>query len=234
MDEISKSIAATIRSKEYFKDAMRWYEYKYIYPITQRSLLLILAGITSFGLIIILYNIISLLPVKRELPFPIMTENTIDYYSRIKKLSKSHITSQTDLANYLLTKYVNEREAYSYKSISKQMKFIKHNSSKQVYRKFYNSLNITNPSSPVLLFQNRINREIKILSISYVESELDEGISNAIIKFKGKLSTTYNSDSQESIWLAKITFELSDIEKVVKENNSFYFVVTDYDVQQIE
>jgi type IV secretory pathway component VirB8 len=113
------------------------------------------------------------------------------------------------------------------------MKFIKNNSSKQVYRKFYNNLNITNPSSPVLLFQNRINREIKILSISYVDTE-EEGISNAIIKFKGKLSTTYNTDSQESIWLAKITFELSNIEKVVKENNSFYFVVTDYDVQQIE
>ncbi|MFV9875728.1 MAG: VirB8/TrbF family protein [Rickettsiales endosymbiont of Dermacentor nuttalli] len=229
MDEINKSLLNYLKSEQYYHDARLWYMRKYIYPILERSLLTFLLLIILTIFLFIIYEVYNQLPLKKIVPIIVRIQNLTEDTSVIYNIDQKDVSPSISLAKYLVSKYVIWRESYSYDNINVQINKIKNNSTKFVFKQFYNSLSLENANSPVLLYQQHIVRSINIESVS-----LTNQFQNIIIKFSAKVKDTNRGLEENSLWLANISYDMSDIELIMKKNAQLNFIVTDYNVQQIK
>lgn len=128
------------------------------------------------------------------------------------------------IAEILLENYVKMRESYDYDNLKNQFTFIRNNSTRIVFRKFFNFMNIDNPDSPVLKYQNNLFRKVHIKSISYPEKN------NASIYFSSSSSARGGGMVEHKLWRANIRYEIDDINLWSEHGSRFNFTVTDYDL----
>jgi type IV secretion system protein VirB8 len=229
MDDISKTISHNVKTGQYFKDARAWYSHKYIYPVSERSLLVVIATAVSIAACVILYVLYSSFPVTRVVPFIITVGNSLEYYSVLKPLGTKEADPQQSLTEYLVAEYVKNRENYAYNSRDKQLIRVKGASSKQIFKKYETQMSITNPESPVLLYQ-RMRRTIEIKSITLQKSGLT--YDGATVTFKATVENNRTKEKVTTNHLATIAFSLSTISQLPKDKPVLEFVVTNYSAQK--
>ena len=79
MDPLTNAIQEYIKSGEYFIDARKWHNFKYILPLSHRSILLLICTIFTLLLTLICININILLPISKKVSYLIKddTENKL-------------------------------------------------------------------------------------------------------------------------------------------------------------
>ncbi|AIL65649.1 Type IV secretion system protein virB8 [Rickettsiales bacterium Ac37b] len=229
MDEINKSLLNNLKSGQYYHDGRLWYMRKYIYPILERSLLTFLFAIIAVTFLLISYAIYTQLPLKKIVPILVKIQNLTEDISVIHSIEYPNESTSISLAKYLASKYIIWRESYSYADIDTQINKIKNNSTKFVFKQFYNSLSLENANSPVLLYQQYITRSINIESVA-----VSNQAQSIIVKFSATIKDTNSGSEEKSLWLANISYDMSDIELIMKKNAPLNFLVTDYNVQEIK
>jgi type IV secretion system protein VirB8 len=128
----------------------------------------------------------------------------------------------------MVRNYVMQRERYNYDLLKKQFTFIKNNSTRIVFRRFFNFMNIDNPSSPVMQYQKSANRNIKILSADYTDDN------NAIVTFHSEARGATGNVLEDTVWQATISYEIDKIDPYLPSGSRFNFTVTDYQLKLIE
>jgi type IV secretory pathway component VirB8 len=231
MDIVNKSVLNNIKSGQYFIDARVWYSRKFVYPVIERSLMIIIATIFLLALLNWVNVILSLYPNKIVVPVTIYNSDSITYQPLIKNVSKGEIHPDPShpIAKYLAANYVKTRESYNYKKLKEQVDKIRNNSTKFVYKQFYSSISMDNPQSPVLIFQDTNIRTIDIKSTNYSTDE-----NNILVKFDATTINYKTKISETTSWVANVSFSMSDINNVITDNKKFYFIVTNYQAQQIK
>lgn len=232
MDEISKSVAHNVKTGEYFDDARKWYNQKYIHPVTERSFIVLVFIVTSLAFLVVLYTFNAIFPVRREVPFVVKVEDSIDYFSVIKPLIRDNESPQQALNRHLIENYVTAYESYSFKDIAKLEARIRGSSTKRVYKAYSSFMSTTNPESPLLLYQRTSSRHIKILSTEIVQDE--SGVHKATVRFSATLDDRIHRKKTTTTYKADITFLVADINKVTTKKEPFEFIVTDYQARQIK
>lgn len=232
MDEISKSVAENIKTGQYYSDARKWYTHKYLYPISERSLLVLVFSITSIAFLVVLYNFNAIFPLKKEVPFVVKVEDSVDYYSIIKPLLVGDESPAEALTKYLIETYIDAYESYNFKTIAKREARIRSSSSKRVFKSYSNFMNTTNPESPLLLYQKTSMRTVRILSTTL--SHDDSEVSKAVVRFETILDDRLQKKKTVNTQRADITFTMSNIDNVAAKKEPLAFIVTDYQVRQIK
>ena len=229
MDNFNKTIKSHIDSGEYFVDARDWYFAKYVYPTIERSLVFIIATTVVFAAFIGGNTIASLFPITKEVPLILAMPNADDRQPVITLKPNKTVEPQMLVTNYLLRKYIIDRESYAFDKVERQIAIIHNNSSKLVAKKFENYIKIQNPDSPILLYQTSISREIEIISTKKVMNDYN----NWHVKYRAILIDEENNKI-ESLWLANVFFNISDIEALIANKEKFEFLVTEYNTEQIK
>lgn len=232
MDEISKSVAHNISTGQYYRDARKWYAHKYLYPIAERSLLMMVALCTLVIALIVLYNFNGVFPLKKEVPFIVKVEDSIDYYSVIKPLAKESEDTQKMITEYLISDYVITYEAYNFRHLAKQEQHIKASSSKQVFKAFASLMSTDNPESPILVYQKSSTKAIKVLSVSLVEDE--QGSNRASVLFEATIDDRLKRTKTTLQQQADLAFTISNITDIVANKEPLEFIITDYQVRPIK
>ena len=140
MDPILTAVQEYIKSGEYFKDARKWYNFKYIYPLSQRSFLLIICTLLSAVLIGLILNIKDLFPIINQVRYSLSTVSDQSSANIIKADSIKH-DPRASIADIMIKNYLVHREIYDYDNLKDQFIFIQNNSTRIVFRKFYNYMN---------------------------------------------------------------------------------------------
>lgn len=216
-----------IESGEYFQDAKNWYKSRYVYPFSQRSFMMIIFIITSILFCSILFHIYELFPL----------ETPVNYYTKSNDLSSKSAKvipakgipgdSLGSVADILIRNYITSRESYDYEKLKDQFTFIKNNSTRIVFRRFYNFMNIDNPDSPVIKYQNNVLRSVSIESVSYPSKN------KAVIHFTSQANRRGGGMVENKLWRANIQFEIDDINLNLKHGERFNFTITNYDLEPI-
>jgi type IV secretory pathway component VirB8 len=230
MDDISRTIAQNVKTGQYFKDARNWYTNKYIGPITERSVLVVMMVAASVAASVIIYIFSASFPIRREVPFVIKVQDSLDYYSVIRALGGESIPPQKALAEYLVEDYVTNRESYSSNKLEKQALRVRAASSRQVYKKYDAEISINNPESPVLIYQ-RMKRRIEIVSIALQGTENE--YTSAVVTFKATIDDPRVKEKTVTTHEALINFTLADIQRIIKEKVPLDFIVTNYSVRKL-
>lgn len=228
MEPLYKSIKTYVESGEYFTDARNWYKYKYIYPFSQRSFVLILSAIILALFLIIIANINSLFPIITSVRYSTMTDSSENKSAQIIRANQVDNDPLSSIAEIMIKDYVNQREIYDYNNLQRQFVYIKNNSTRMVFRRFYNYMNINNPASPVLLYQKDIKRSYSLISSKFLTKTKSE------IKFQTIAKNVTGEIFENKIWQAIIDYEIDPIKVDLPHGSRFNFTVTDYQLKLLE
>lgn len=227
MDPILSSVQEYIKSGEYFKDARKWYNFKYIYPLSQRSFLLIICVFFTIILVGLALNIRDLFPIISQVRYSL---NTTSYQSsaNIMKADSIKHDSRASIADIMVKNYLVHRELYDYDNLKLQFIFIQNNSTRIVFRKFFNYMNIDNPDSPVMRYQKYIRRSVNIISTEYTKPD------EALITFNATAKNTGGEIFENMIWQATINFQIDELNLDLPPDSRFNFAVTNYRLKLIK
>ena len=167
MDEVSKSIAKNVRSGRYFSDAREWYAIRYLTPITERTVLILVTMFALFAGCVALLASYHMFPLIKPYEVVLNVNDTMDHYTSIKRLGKQGVTTRQVVAQYLLENYVMVRESYDYKEFEPQFKRMQEASSKKVSREFQHEMDLKNPLSRPVVYGKEITRNAKVLSFAF-------------------------------------------------------------------
>lgn len=217
-----------IKSGEYFLDAKKWYFFKYIAPFSQRSYSLILAIAVCICVCGLSLNIYSLFPSVIQVKYSISANASMNKTAQIIRAGQVENDPLASIVDVLIRNYVMQRESYDYDKLKKQFVFLKNNSTRIAFRRFYNYMNIDNPSSPVLKYQKNAKRNIKILESKYPAK------SKAIVQFSAIANSINNENLEDSVWEVTIDYEVDDINTSMPSGSRFNFTVVEYQLKQIK
>ncbi|MCE3233339.1 MAG: ptlE, partial [Rickettsiaceae bacterium] len=216
-NDTNKEIAEKIRDGSYYTDAREWYTRQYLYPITERTFLVIIASVVCFVFILSVANIKSLITENPIIPFPIKVENAADYFSFIKPLSQNSENTQEAVAQHLIEDYLRTREEYIPSEmrgdkLKHKLKKIKSSSSKTVLDEYKNYMSELNPYSPVIRYGDDTTRSINIKSFKFIGNDAASG--KAHITFESVTKKPNEEPENKSLWEATVLFRLPDIETI--------------------
>ncbi|QWB86374.1 hypothetical protein JRD95_00424 [Rickettsia parkeri] len=221
MDPLTNAIQEYIKSGEYFIDARKWYNFKYILPLSHRSLLLLICTIFTLLLTLTCISINILLPINKKVTYLIKDDaekQATVTNTKYSTLVKPYIA----IANIMIQNYVNQREEYNYDILKEQFTFIKNASTSIVYMQFANFMNIDNPLSPVIRYQKLYRRSINILSINNINDN------EAVVTFESLAKNSTDAILENMVWEARIGFIMDSISTNTSPNMPFNFTVTSY------
>lgn len=227
MSEISKSIADSIRSGQYFIDGKNWYYNKYIYPSVERTFFGIICGCFAFvGLAMLIFTTSTTSEVL-ESTYAVNLQNTIKQEAKFVVLD-TKLEPSLALNNYMLSYYVAARESYNFNDLDIQLTKMSNLSTLAVYNQFKDFMSINNVNSPQFIYQKDNTRIISNISIKYLSTQTAE------IRFTAtSLWTAYNQQDKTD-WVANISFAVSDLHQLLKNNSkTLDFVVTSYSARKV-
>lgn len=228
MEAVQESIKELIESGKYYADAKSWYRHKYIQPISQRSYVLLFSSVAIVVFLGIVVNIRGLLPMTVQIKYLINADASANKTAQILNANQIKNSPATSIADILIKNYVLKRESYKYEDLKQQFVFVKNNSTRIVFRKFYNFMNIDNPTSPVMTYQKSISRTATILSTKYPAPN------KAIVKFGTTAQDSSGTQVENIVWQATIDYEMDDINPNLPNNTRFNFTITDYQLTMLK
>lgn len=227
MDIINQSILKSLESKQYFIDARIWYIRKYIYPITERSIMITFSLIFLIIAIIIACMINSLYPNQFKIPVAINIANSIDYSPKIDKINNKVDDPRLLIAKRLASYYVKNRESYNYPQLEEQSIKLSNLSTKFIYKEWYNNLSFDNPNSSINLYKDNHIRSIIIQSI-----DLNKLISNGlIINYQATVREIKTNQQVVNNYQVKLAYSMNELDI---NQQKFNFVVTEYESRQLK
>lgn len=226
--QIELDIQDYIKSGEYFIDARAWYNFQYLFPFTQRTLLLIACSLFAIPLLALILNIKSLMPIITQVRYSLETTELLQ--SRANILSTNQISNNPllSIVDLMLKNYITQRESYDYDSLQVQFIYVQNTSTKLVFKNFYNYMNIDNPLSPIMRYQKSIKRSVNIMGAEYPQ----EG--KAIIKFDTIAKNNSGEILEHIFWLANVSFNIDEVNPKLPHDSRFNFNVTDYQLKLLE
>lgn len=228
MEPLYKSYKEYIDSGEYFSDARKWYNHKYIHPFSERSFIFILSVVICSLFIGVVLNIRALFPIENQVKYSIEADTGANKAAQIIRANSIENDPLASITDILSRNYVIQRENYDYDKLKEQFVYVKNNSTRIVFRRFYNEMSIDNPSSPVLRYQKDIKREAFIMSSNLVSDTRIE------LKFNSVAKNSAGDIVENMIWLSTIDYEIDQININLPSGSRFNYTVTDYQLKLLE
>ncbi|MDG1437203.1 MAG: VirB8/TrbF family protein [Rickettsiaceae bacterium] len=225
MESRDRPLHEYIKSGDYYADARKWYRYKYIYPFTQRSYILLFCTVISTLFIGTIININHLFPLVKQVQYSIKANSLDNKTAQITRANEVENDPLGSVSNILVKNYVMKREGYDYNSLKKQFTYVKNNSTRLVFRKFYNLMDIDNPNSPVVLYQKSRRLKPSIISIKRLSP------SKSIVRFDSGESDVSDENTKKIVKQATIEYEIDKINLNLADGQRFNFTVTDYQLE---
>lgn len=222
-----KIIQQYIKSGEYFDDSRYFFHRKYLSPFTESAYVFAILIISIPLMFVLIYRIYFSFPLQERIFYAVYVNDVFGKTSRILNASKD--SPKLSVAYFLIKNYVINREKYEYNLIEDQAEYVRNNSTRLVFRRFQNFMNLENPNSPVLRYQKSGFREIKIKNITFQDAN------TATVFFSSKAIDTLADEVFEDMdWKAEISFESDPITKDYKPKARYGFIITQYKLHLIQ
>lgn len=228
MKSTSESFKDYVESGKYYSDARKWYSYKYVHPFSQRSLTIILSIIAVIIFTCLTANIYKLFPVIVKVKYIVNADESANKSTKIIKANQIPNNPSLSVTDLLIKNYVTLRENYDYDNLRNQFIFIKNNSTRIVFNRFFESMNIDNPKSPVMLFQKKATRKTTIISTDHLADN------KVAVKFNTIAKNDLGEIVENATWQAVIEYEIDKLQANLPGGTRFNFVITDYQLSFLE
>lgn len=211
---------AKLKDGSYFKEALSWYNTRYLFAFSESAWLFILLSILLAINGVVLLNIYNFFPLSSKVPIIIYEadENALNILKPLP-LTKNE-SLQTAVGKYLVSNYVKIRESYSKKSLNYQYTYIKKNSSYDIYNQFMQKAEFSSLNSALRTAE-------KSAQVKEVASNLTSNFTTkALVKFNVIVNNAAVAEEQ-----VLVEFRLSDVLLSYKKIIPLEFTVISYEKQ---
>lgn len=142
VNSIYKAASRKIRSGEYFKEALGWYNFVYVRPISEYSSVLVLFAILSAAGFFGFLAFSGIFPVISKVPFFISQEYNPNLITSIHPLAPEGVREPAKLSvsRHLISEYVKNREEYDPALIKERYRIVNGLSEKAVFLEYDSSI----------------------------------------------------------------------------------------------
>lgn len=229
MDSKSNLIVEEVKSGKYFTEARDWYNRVHVQPLSEISYLGFICIMLVIMLGTALMNLYAAFPVTKKINAVINLPNTLEYYPVIKSIDQPGQSTKAVVTKYLCKRYVLARESYDYAQLSSSYSFIFRSSSRLVFDSYYQSIALSNPNSPIVVYKDKSTVTVDILEENI---QTEQGKGN--IKFTRLYKDKWGKQFAKRTATATFSFYIDpnfDFSK--SDNKPLSFIVTSYEVQDI-
>jgi type IV secretion system protein VirB8 len=217
-----------IESGDYFVEARNWYNSIFLSPIKINAFVYGASISIIMVLFFISYSLYNIFPLSEEVRIVVHLESTRDFIPVLKSLKDPGKSTKQSVLEYLSTKYVKSREIYNPKTFKKNYYFILRSTEKNLFNKYYDNISKKNDQNPSLLYKKGDRSKFFMISNTY------DGDNNFITVNFSKQN--YNVNTGKESWQklqARLKFDVSDYNFAKSENARLSFIVTDYEIREI-
>ena len=191
-----------------------------------------LVGILALGLAAIeALALVFVTPLKSVEPYVLQVDNKSGLtrvLQPLKNEGEKTLTEDEALSKSFLVKYILARETYDLQDLNRNYDLVRLMSSGDEARKFDESLESSNPQSPLEKYKTHTTRTLRISSVSF----LDQKKKTAQVRFS--TTETRQNQSKQEFWIAILTFRYvnAPMEENDRLQNPLGFQVVSYRVDQ--
>jgi type IV secretion system protein VirB8 len=176
----------------------------------------------------IIVNVNKLFPFVVQVKYIVDADTSRNKAVRITRANQIKNDPLLSIVDVMIRNYVIRRENYNYYNLQKQFIHVKNNSTRITFRRFYNYMNIDNPSSPVLRYQKNSTSETSIVSTQY------PGNSKAIVRFNSIAKNRGDKIIDNKLWQAEIDYQVDAINTDLPTGSRFNFTVNNYQLKLLK
>ena len=191
-----------------------------------------LVGVLALGLATIeALALVFVTPLKSVEPYVLQVDNKSGLTSVLQPLKnegEKTLTEDEALSKSFLVKYILARETYDPQDLNRNYDLVRLMSVSNEVRKFDESLESSNPQSPLEKYKTHTTRIVCISSVSF----LDQKKKTAQVRFS--TTETHQNQSKQEFWVAILTFRYvnAPMEENDRLQNPLGFQIVSYRVDQ--
>ena len=213
------------------KNGADWYADRYNSIRIERNRYFVLLLVCLAALLASVTANVLLTPLKTAVPYVIEVNQNDGMTTLLKPMDRQSIQENQAVTLYFLYKYLNARMNYDYGLRQTQAETVRLLSAAPVYQIYAKQMDVSNPQSPIRLYQNNSVINTKIASYSFPYPDI------AQIHFYTELTSadSGNTTPLRRYWQATIKFTYADTSLPIEQRiniNPVGFFVTDFQVNQ--
>lgn len=210
-----------------------WYSDRYESIRVERNRYFILLIVALMALIGSIIANVLLMPLKTSVPYLVELNKMEDVATVVKPMDIEKIKNDPSVTLYFLYKYLNARMSYNFGLRQVQADTVRALSTSAVYQNYVNLVDVSNPQSPIRLYQNSSTIKTKITGYSFPYPNIAQV--HFYTELSGNTASSANQAPSRQYWLATIKFTYSPAALSTGDRlevNPVGFFVTDFQLTQ--
>lgn len=197
--------AELLRSGQYYEQARDWYRVKYIGPLSERNLFLVIGILAALVGLVGFIAFLGLVPLAEKPGLIYKNDRINDAAPSLIRLRNGSEDINDTIKRTLVLYYLNARESYAADSFGRNSLFVTAHSDAAVASQYAAAVNPSNPRSPAALLGRAGTRQVQVLSYNVRKTGETQ---TATVKFSTEIVSITSLNKTQ--WTAVIEFLYSD------------------------
>lgn len=190
--------------EDYYEAAESWAEDRQASHDRSRKIAWIVAGVAAGVALLEAAALVSLIPLKREVPYTLLVDRQTGYVEALKPLEQRTLSPDAALTRSFLVQYVIARESFDADSLQENYRKVGLWSAGDARDRYVSLMRASNPLGPLATLPRAARVDVRIRSVSSLRPD------QSLVRFD--TVRTDRGSSQEFVenWAAVINFRFSD------------------------
>ena len=241
MDDHQQLTNEKVKSGEYYKDALEWYNSRFVRPKTELVHSLIIAATCLFLFFVTLLTFLSIFPLETKEKLILSAELQGNEIVTTKSLDFDKKNPTIGIIHYTLREYVKSREEYIEERINRNFRYVTEVSDENVFDEYIQQTDLSNPNNPILLYGKQAKIEVEVARVQLPKLPPLEKQVDPNKEYKAKIRYILNllfldNDGESRKMQADITFKYKEL-KIDQETHEIKqlpeIIITGYKTRQL-
>jgi type IV secretion system protein VirB8 len=209
---------------DYYAQAGSWANERTQSIYASRKVAWIVAMIATTIAVLLALAIVFMLPLKTVVPHTLLVDKQTGFVQALDPNQPQRIAPQKALTQAFLVQYVEAREGFDMATVQGQFKKVALWSAGQNKARYINSMQASNPESPLASLPRNSVIDVKVRSVSQLSG------TSAMVRFASVRRDAGAAEQPMQNWVAVIKYRYSNAPMAVEDRyvNPLGFEVTDY------
>jgi type IV secretion system protein VirB8 len=210
--------------EDYYAEAESWSADRQRASDNSRRIAWICAGIAALIALVEAFALLSLIPLKREVPYTLLVDRQTGYVEALKPLDRSTLTPDAALTRSFLVQYVIARESFDPDTVQETYRKVGLLSADEARERYLAEMQATNPASPLAALPPGSTIDAQIRSVSSLNAD------TSLVRFTTVQTDRGGQGQQAQHWAAVIKYRYTQAEMSTEDRltNPLGFQVVRY------
>jgi type IV secretion system protein VirB8 len=186
---------------QYYASAESWSEDRQRAEKRSLRVAWIVAGVAAVIALLEAIALVSLIPLKREVPYTLMVDKETGYIQALHPLDAERLTADAALTRSFLVQYVIARESFAADTVQSNYRKVGLWSAGTARDQYLTAMRSNNPTSPLASLPRGASIDVEVRSIS----SLNEN--TAFVRFTTRQTNPGGQQQLTQDWVATISFQ---------------------------